>query len=480
MDGNKKKINIILIVVMLVSLITVFSIGYSLGTFMADSRRESSDYLSTFKAVYSIMNNRFFFREDSDEYRSGLINDAIGGMVDGQGDIHTKYMSAEELSQFTSSLESNFVGIGVQYVDINETLVVVEVLRSSPAEAAGMQAGDVIVAVDGMSVTEYGKQKIVDSIKGEAGTTVNVTVDRSGKLIDLSIIRNTISSTVSSKLIENNIGLLTISSFSNGTFESVGEALEYFKANDVKKLLIDLRNDTGGYVDVLVYISSYFIKEGETVIQEQFVERTIKDTAAAKYGKTAIERYNFDDIVVLVNDETASAAEAFTMVLKDHLNAKVVGETTYGKGIGQTTEVFSDGSALKYTQMRWLSPKGTYIGDTGIIPDYEVKLHPAMYLNYLILTDDEVLEYDQVSPKVSDLQNMLDFIGYSADRTDGYFSQKTAEAVKAFQLAKGLPVTGKVDNETATKISIDLFLVWNQKKSVYDYQYIKGVELLSE
>ncbi|MBQ1826896.1 MAG: peptidoglycan-binding protein, partial [Erysipelotrichaceae bacterium] len=276
------------------------------------------------------------------------------------------------------------------------------------------------------------------------------------------------------------VGYLEITSFSNGTFEDVGKELAYFKQNNVSRLLIDLRNDTGGYVDALVYISSYFIPEGATVISEEYLERTIDDTAVGRAGKVSIPRYSYDKIVVLVNEETASAAEAFTMVLKDHLNAITVGETTYGKGIGQTTEVFSDGSALKYTQMRWLSPKGTYIGETGIVPDYEIKLHPAMYQSYLILTEGETLKYDQVGSKVVMLQNMLDFLGYEVDRTDGYFSQKTDTAVRKFQSAHGLEATGIVDDQTATQLSIDVVMQWNLKRDIHDPQYIKAVEMVRQ
>ncbi|MBR0138593.1 MAG: PDZ domain-containing protein [Erysipelotrichaceae bacterium] len=480
-NTNKNGKTIIVAVMLIISLVFVFSIGYSLGMYVNKSTSTvDGDYLKTFKTVYGILNNRFFFREDSEEYREKLINDAIKGMVDGQGDIHTAYMSAEQLSQFTSSLESNFVGIGVRYVNINDNIVIVQVIRNSPAEAAGMLAGDIILAVDGKTVAEYGEDYIVDIIKGEAGTKVNVTVLREGKKVELAIIRNVISSTVTSRLLGDDVGYLEITSFSNGTFEDVGTELEYFRQNGVKRLLIDLRNDTGGYVDVLIYISSYFIPAGETVIQEEYIERTVNDTAQAKAGKTEIPRYFFDKIVVLVNEETASAAEAFTMVLKDHLDATVVGETTYGKGIGQTTEVFSDGSALKYTQMRWLSPKGTYIGGTGIVPDYEVKLHPAMYQSYLILDEGETLEYDQVGSKVQMLQNMLDYIGYEVDRMDGYFSKKTSDAVKAFQSSHGLKADGIVNEATATQISIDVVMLWNGSPETSDTQYIKAIELIKE
>ncbi|MBQ1826790.1 MAG: PDZ domain-containing protein, partial [Erysipelotrichaceae bacterium] len=165
MENNKNGKTIILAVMLIIALVSVFGIGYSLGIYVDNSGSSvDGEYLRTFKSIYGIMNNRFFFREDSDEYREKLINDAIKGMVDGQGDIHTTYMSAEQLSQFTSSLESNFVGIGVRYVNINNNIVIVEVLRTSPAEAAGMLAGDIIYSVDGKTVAEYGEEYIVNTI----------------------------------------------------------------------------------------------------------------------------------------------------------------------------------------------------------------------------------------------------------------------------------------------------------------------------
>lgn len=426
------------------------------------------------QAVHEILLTEFYFGTDSDEYSQKLVDDAIYGMVRAQGDIHTEYMSASELAQFTGSLESSFVGIGVTYSVVDDQILVVSVIRSSPAEASGVLAGDIIIAVDGESVESIGIDNIADRIKGKVGTEVVVTVLRGMETIDIPIIRNTISNTVFSEVVDG-VGIITLTSFSDGTGKEFKNHLEYLKQHNVTRIIIDLRDNGGGYASTLNTISSYFLDKGDIVMREYDRDgNEILDTA------TGGDKYYYDKIILLANGNTASSSEVFILAMKENCNAIVVGETTYGKGVAQITRMLMDGSAIKYTDLIWKSGNGVYIGGVGIVPDYEVKLHDILYMNYLTIDEGVFYHYDTVSDKVAQMQLMLDFLGYGVDRVDGYFSQKTKEALISFQKDKGLEVNGVLDEVSSSALNSEVVRSWQLETEKYDTQMNFALNLIKQ
>ncbi len=452
----------------------IFGLGALVGNIIAGSDHvETVDGdFSTLQKVYSLMASDFYFGEDSEAYRKKLIEDAINGMVDAQGDIHTVYMTSEELSEFTGSLESSFVGIGVTYTALDDNLLVKNTIKGSPAEAAGVLSGDLIVAVDGVRLTAENVNNVQDMIKGQKGTDVVITVARGTEEIDITITRDEISNTVFSEYLGDGVGYLEITSFSDGTGKEVGNHLKDLVKDGAKSLIIDLRDNGGGYATTLDEISAYFMKKGDIIMRE--VDRDGKEIIDYCGGGT---KYEFNKIIILTNENSASCSEVFTLAMKENCNAIVVGETTYGKGIAQLTRLFSDGSALKYTDMAWSSGQGVYVGETGIEPDYKVRLPEVLYQSYLKLEDDEVIAYDTVNEKAENIQLMLDFLGYEVDRQDGYYSAATRDAVKAFQKDSGIAVTGNVDSDTAKLLNSAVVLKWQNNKATLDYQMIKAKEL---
>ncbi|MGN1398855.1 MAG: S41 family peptidase [Erysipelotrichaceae bacterium] len=432
----------------------------------------SDDKMTNFERVYSYLMTDFYYGENSEEYGQKLIEDAIKGMVNAQNDIHTEYMTADELSSFTSSLSSSFVGIGVTYQSIDGQIFVKEVIRSSPAEAAGVLAGDVITQIDGVTLTEENIDAMVETIAGEIGTVVNVTVKRGSEILSIDIVRQRISNTVFSS-IKDGIGVLTITSFADGTAKEVKNHLDYLKENNVDKLVIDLRDNTGGYASTLDSICSLFMDKGDIVMREY-----------DRYGNEYIDevknsdKYEFEKIAIIINDYSASCSEVFTLAMIENCSAITVGETSYGKGVAQITTMLADGSALKYTDLIWKSGNGVFIGDTGIEPDYPVYLHDALYLSNLILEEDEVYGYDQVSEKVAQCQTLLDFLGYQIDREDGYLSKTTETALKQFQIDNNLTVNGKLDKETANELNSAVVRYWVTNQDSLDTQLQKALELV--
>lgn len=447
-----------------------FSGGFLAAQFVGTS--VSDQQMSNFNRVYDYMLNDFYYGENSEEYAAKLINDAIKGMVDAQGDIHSEYMTVDELSSFTSSLSSSFVGIGVTYQKIDGQIFVQSVIRSSPAETAGVLAGDTITAIDGVELNDDNIEAMVATIAGKVGTIVNVTVKRGNETLSIDITRERISNTVFSK-IKDGVGILELTSFSDGTGEEVKNHLDYFKENNVTKLIIDLRDNTGGYASTLDTISSYFLDTGDVIMREY-------DRNGNEYVDVASsgDKYSFDRIVILTNDYSASCSEVFTLAMKENCGAIVVGETTYGKGVAQVTTMMADGSALKYTDLIWKSGNGVFIGGEGIEPDYPVRLHDALYLSNLIFEDDEVYSYDSVSDKVKNVQIMLDFLGYSVDRQDGYFSTATVNALTSFQKDQGITVSSVLDKETANALNSAVIRYWTLNQDKLDTQMLKAMEIM--
>lgn len=469
---------LILVIVFLALALTItFVIGYRTGRFAGASSNEPSGLdsrFSLFESVYNIMNKDFYFGDDSEEYKDKLVYDAINGMVDSQGDIHTDYMTPEEVREFTGSLESNIVGIGIRYRELDGEIFVLEVLRDSPAERAGLQEGDIITAVDGVTCKDNTVEYVAKLVAGERGTDVVLTVNRIGNISDITATRDIVGTTVSST-VKDGIGVLTITSFGDKTAEEMAKHLNYLKKEKVTRLIIDLRNNGGGYAQTLDEMCTYFMDNGQIVMIEedrdgnQIIDK-VKKSRKIKYDK----------IIILVNDNSASCSEVFTLALKENCNAIIVGTTTYGKGLAQLSTVFADGSALKYTDVIWKSGNGVFINGEGITPDYIVRLHDALYLNYLNLDDNEVYQYDQVSSKVYTAQVMLDFLGYSVDRQDGYFSEATRDAITAFQKNNGLEVNGLLDKRTASAIDSKVVSEWGIHKDKYDTQMHKALELAKQ
>ena len=471
--------NILLVIIALLVLGGVFGIGFVTGTTVNTVTNHQNNTstpasLTTLEDVENVLLKDFYYGENTPEYQQQLIDSAIRGMVDAQGDPYTEYMSSEELNAFLGSLESSFVGIGVQYTMLDNGILVVKVLDYSPALAAGVEAGDVIIAIDGDPVEGKTSTQVQNIIRGKQGTPVTVTIMRETNTFDITITRDTINGTVSSE-VRGQIGIIYLTSFADDTATELKAHLDKLKAAGGGKLSIDLRDNGGGYVTTLNKISSYFMDRGQIIMREYDREgNEIIDSV------TSSSKYDFSDIAILVNNNSASCSEVFAQAMKENCNAVIIGETTYGKGVAQVTSWLSNGGAIKYTDVIWKSGNGVNIGGVGIVPDYEVRLHEVLYMVNLSMEENELLEYDTVSSKTVNVQYMLDFLGYDVDRLDGYYDAATRDAIMSFQKTMGLEVTGNVDRLTGAKLNSAVIRSWGLEKSVYDTQMNKALEILGQ
>lgn len=303
------------------------------------------------------------------------------GMAESTKDPYTEFMSAKEAEDFQSNLQGTISGIGAKLeLDTDKNVIVQAPLVGSPAEAAGLRAKDVIISVDGKSTYGFSVNEAVKVIRGEKGTKVTLGIVRNKtEQLELTITRDTIKipSVVTKKLGDNqDIGYIQVSQFSDDTDELVEKASEGFRADGVKKIILDLRDNPGGEVTTAVNLSSLWLNKGDEIVQQRR-GTSVTDTQYA----TDLNTLKGLPTVVLINAGSASASEITALALRDHGAATLLGEQSYGKGVVQQLFPFSDGSSLKVTIAKWYSPKGTNIDKKGIKPDQEVKMTEEAYKN---------------------------------------------------------------------------------------------------
>lgn len=408
--------------------------------------------LAKLNKAYELIRNRFLSPAD----RERLLDGAIQGMVESLNDPYSEYKSKNEAESESDELQGAFTGIGAYLNVIQDTIVVESIFKGSPAERAGLRPKDVILSVNGESLHGLSLSEAVAKIRGPKGTKAKLNVKRDAVAdpIDLELVRDRIDMvTVYSEFPDEGIGYLAIRKFGADTATKVAEEIDVLEKGGLQALIIDLRDNPGGMVQTAELVASQFIPVGEPIVQYGYKDGT-SQTIVAKEGTSEPKPY---PILVLVNQETASAAEMLAGALKVSAGASLIGERTYGKGLVQIPfdKELEDGSMLKLTVSKWMLPDGTWINETGITPDTEVR--QPDYFGATQLPRDTVLQFDQAGQPVANLQVILDGVGFPADRRDGYFSQATKNALEAFQGQENLQVTGVVDAETAQRLEEALF-----------------------
>ena len=326
---------------------------------------ENTELIKKINIVKSVLDSKYVSEINEED----LVNAAIKGYVSGVGDEYTEYFTKEEMESFHSEIEGNYVGIGIYMIENkeNNTIVVLYPIEGSPAEAAGLQTGDIIKKVDGVPVTEENLNNISKSIKGKEGTKVTLEIERKGETLTFEIERKSIDLyPIESELLESNIGYINITSFDSDCAKEFKTTYENLEKANIKSLIIDLRNNGGGIVSEALDIADYILDKNKVML-------ITKD----KEGKEEIEKSTKKPIinvpiVVLTNGNTASASEILVGALKDNGKATVVGEKTYGKGVIQELLTLSDGSGIKVTVEEYYTPNRNKINKIGITPDVEV------------------------------------------------------------------------------------------------------------
>ena len=356
----------VIIIICAVSLISALATGiivtnsYKTSNGLNYNELLNDEHLSEFLEVYASVSGNYY--EDVD--KDALIDTALNAMLDYLGDSYTTHLNSSETKALEERLAGSYKGIGIEIIGSE----IVGVTKDSPAEEAGLQVGDLLVSVDGTSVGDKSSSEISDLIKNSSDESVSLIINRAGTELTYDVaIADVATKAIAYSLLENNIGYLKMDIFSKTLSSQVDLALKDMESQGMQKLIMDLRDNTGGYLESAEDTANLFLEKGKLIYSLENNE-----TKADYHDETsACKNY---PIVILLNSNSASASEILAAALKDSYSGPIlfVGETSYGKGLVQQTYDLSDGSMAKYTSARWLRPNGECINGKGLKPDYEV------------------------------------------------------------------------------------------------------------
>lgn len=359
--------------IMIVSILVGILIGSSI-TYGGDNITITRipENLEELISTYNDITINYYDKVDKKE----LINAAINGMIESLDDPYSDFMVDQESTTFNETIDGEYAGIGATVSFDGNNAIIESMYKKSPSKQAGMKVGDKIIAVDGKSTEKMNLEDITKLIRGKVNTTVNIKVLRGEKEIELKVKRKKIAiPSVNSRIIEKDgkkIGYISISVFASNTDKQFEEELQSLEKKKIDSLIIDVRSNPGGHLLQVTNVIELFTEKNKVIYQ-------ISKKGAIKKVKDKTKESRDYDIVVLVNRSSASAAEVLSSALKYSYGAKLVGNTTYGKGTVQSSYKLSNGATLKYTTQKWLTAKGKWINNKGVKPDYEIDLDKKYY-----------------------------------------------------------------------------------------------------
>jgi carboxyl-terminal processing protease len=328
----------------------------------------SLDY-SSVNQVYQQLKQKYDGKLDLNKLMIGMKE----GLVSAAGDPYTTYFDAKQAKEFNNQLNGTITGIGAQLGDQQGAIIVIAPIAGSPADKAGIRAQDIIIKINDTSTSGMTIDQAISLIRGNPGTTVKLAVLRGTQNIDFSIIRQTITiPSVVTKTLEGNIGYIQISQFGDDTSQLVDKAATDFKSQHVKSIILDLRDNPGGYLDAAESVSSEWLKQGQSVVIKK-TNNIVTETYAARQNGQLMGI----PTVVLINGGSASASEITAGALVDNNAAITLGTKSFGKGSVQEFSNFSNGELLKVTMAHWFTPLGKTINKTGLEPTKNVPITDA-------------------------------------------------------------------------------------------------------
>ncbi len=356
-------------VIMLVIISILF--GVVVGCILTYSKAftvENSSYESELLSTYQKIRDNYYDEVSEKE----LLNAAINGMIGALDDPYSYYMDNNTTENFNQKIDGSYVGIGTTVLhDENDGNKVTDIFEESPADKAGVKVGDIFLSIDGTDVRYMSLNEISDYIKGSANTSSNFVFIRNGKNIEITITRDVVNiPSVSSKIIEGNnknIGYIFVDTFASNTYKQFKNNLTSLEKQKIDSLIIDVRNNPGGHLSQVEDILSLFFNKKTVLYQIETKDKVEKIYASSRKTRSY-------DVVVLINESSASASEILASCFQENYKkATIIGTTSYGKGTVQKSLELSTGSSLKYTTEKWLTSKGNWINDKGVVPDIVVE-----------------------------------------------------------------------------------------------------------
>jgi len=376
--NNKRKKTSIIFLVLIVSFLAIFSFGFLIGknTVKCDTCSPQDLNFSLFWKSLETLKQNYVNPEDIN-YQN-LIYGAISGMVKSLNDPYTVFMNPDDSKRFLEDVSGEFEGVGMEIGIKEGKLQVIAPLEGTPAQKAGLLAGDKIIKINDNFTSDITIEEAVDKIRGPKGSVITLTILRDGwsSPKDFKIKRAIIEiPSLKWELKDKDIAYIDIYQFSEKSEYDFRKTAINILNSPAKRIILDLRNNPGGYLEVSRYIAGWFLKRGDIVTIEDFGGKE-KNKEYKSYGNEAFLNY---PVVVLINKGSASASEILASALRDNRDIKLIGETSFGKGSVQQLFSLPDGSNLKITVAKWLTPKGKSINGKGLKPDIEVKMSEKDY-----------------------------------------------------------------------------------------------------
>jgi len=368
---NYKKI-IWWIEVVVIALV-IFAVGVWFGSvrFAYHVPQPGNMDFSLFWDAYNKLQDNFISPEKIDNQK--VIYGAISGMTNSLGDPYTEFFDPDHAKKFNQDLAGSFEGIGVEIGMKKDLLVIIAPLKGTPGEKAGLKAGDIILEIDGKSTNNLTSDEAVGLIRGQKGTTVTLTISREGwqSTKEIKIVRDKIKvPSIEWSLKNGDVAYIQMYQFDQTLTDDFRAMALEIKKSPARKIVLDLRNNPGGYLDVAQNVAGWFLQNGQIVTVEDFGETTPKNEYKAE-GNAELINY---PIVVLINEGSASASEILAGALRDNRGVKLIGMKSFGKGSVQQVVDMIDGSFLKITVAHWLTPKGNFISEVGLTPDIKIEI----------------------------------------------------------------------------------------------------------
>lgn len=448
------------------ALFVTLTLSVFAGAAAADDRREF-----LFKRIRTVFETVEKYHKDGADLEKFFAG-AVKGGLEAMGDPYTNYFSPSEFQAFNDSLNEQKVrGIGI-YLEVRGNYVVVAApIKGSPAAKAGLKTGDRILEADGTSLVGGSTEKAQTLILGEPGTPVKLKIERpaENRTFEVTIIRaEIIIPEVEYEMLADHIGYIQLFSFGGSSGREFYSAANKLKAQGAKALVLDLRQNPGGYVSAAIEVASAFVPQGQPIMHEE-----------TKNGRTTnTSRGNLIDlpVAVLIDGGTASASEIVAGAIQDYQVGPLVGTKSFGKGTVQTILFLEDAAGMKVTTAEYLTPKERHVHGIGLTPDHVVEPYTPTNDLFTPMEFTRVLTVGKVGLDVLAMQQRLFFLGYNPD-TDGFFSTKTKEAVLEFAKHQGLTEVPIVEHKFLNALNAKMAYHADMEEK-RDLQLNKAIELL--